>query len=255
MDITCLLVMCESYNTGGFYLKLAVRPNIPAHSLLHFILHACSGIWPWKWQACVCECLCGESESHSWNAGPLCGCLPPLCADLFLSLPKLRQTYVPTHIYSSLSPFLDNHRPSSTLKEDKSSDMPSSSHPLWFYVVIKTSYELWHRSLLWGHNQAVLSSLYLYLSSFSRVLETRLIPPGTLTFNPLTAIFTQHYSACIIGLFTNCIVLLNKHWLLYNSFTSLLFTLPLTLSSVLHRPLVYQKIYLSLPYLSCCFFL
>lgn len=157
--------------------------------------------------------------------------------------------------YTHLSPFLDNHRPSSTLKEDKSSDMPSSSHPLWFYVVIKTSYELWHRSLLWGHNQAVLSSLYLYLSSFSRVLETRLIPPGTLTFNPLTAIFTQHYSACIIGLFTNCIVLLNKHWLLYNSFTSLLFTLPLTLSSVLHRPLVYQKIYLSLPYLSCCFFL
>ena len=52
----------------------------------------------------------------------------------FLSLPKLRQTHVPTHINSSFSPFLDKHRPSSAMK--KRSDSPSSSHPqpLSFHV-------------------------------------------------------------------------------------------------------------------------
>lgn len=118
------------------------------------------GIWPWKWRVCVHECLCGESESHSWNAGPLCGYLPPLSADLFHSLPKLRQTCVPTHIYSSLSPFLDKHRPSSTLKEDKSSDM------LWFYVVIMAICEFWHCSLVRRHKQVDFSSFYLSMFFF-----------------------------------------------------------------------------------------
>lgn len=106
----------------------------------------------------------------------------------FLSLPKFRQHWVPTHIYSSLCPFLNKHRPTSTLKEGKSSEIPSSSHhhhPLWFYVVIMMTCEFWHCSLLWGQNHVDSSSLYLTLSSFSKWLCWVTM----LKFNSLTAIF------------------------------------------------------------------
>lgn len=83
---------------------------------------------------CLCV-LCGENESHSWNVGPLSGCLHALSADLFLSLPKLRQTRVPTHIRSSPGPFLDKHGRGSPLKQ--------GPQPLWFYVETMTICYLW----------------------------------------------------------------------------------------------------------------
>lgn len=89
----------------------------------------------------VSECLCGENESHSWNAGPLFGCLPPLRVDLFLSHQQNSVRLMPTHSYTSHSPFLESkNQPSFAVREDYSSNTPS--HPLWFHVVMKSSIAL-----------------------------------------------------------------------------------------------------------------
>lgn len=78
--------------------------------------------------------------------------------------------------YSSLTQFLDSkHWPSSALKEDKSPNTSSSSlrHLLWFNVVIITTREFWHCSMLWGQGQTDLSSLLFQLYFFlSHVLKT-----------------------------------------------------------------------------------
>lgn len=85
---------------------------------------------------------------------------------IFLSPYQSPDRRMPTHVkcmYSSLSPFLDKHRTSRVLTEDKSSyDTPSSSHPhpLWIYVVIMTTCKFWHCCLLWGHRKAVFSFFF-----------------------------------------------------------------------------------------------
>lgn len=117
------------------YLKLAVQP-----SALPFIPHACSAARPWTWRAHSLS----ESESHSWNAGPLCDCLPPLIAAEFFFLSPEAWTDFCTNEWNACACahlwVIDRKGKSSHITPPA-----SHSHPLWFKAVVaKICSELAH---------------------------------------------------------------------------------------------------------------
>lgn len=174
---------------------------------------------------------------------------------IFLSPYQSPDRRMPSHVkctYSSLSPFLDEHRTSCVLKEDKSSyDTPSSSHPhpLWFYVVIMTTCKFWHCCLLWGHRKAVFFLLFFSLSveySTDCRVTTKV---KQVLWTKARQIFSLNVT-CVIGEFKSCIIKQTLTAIQPHHFVTI--HSPSSSSSVLYRSLIDQtQSLLSFPYLSC----
>lgn len=141
--------------------------------------------------------MCVERTSHT--AGMLGLSLWMFASTLLIFFPslQLRQIYMPTHTQTSLSQFLDfKCRPSSVVKEDKSSFSPSFSSSLTTSISCCNKNSLWVLALWFVTRTQPSNAVWIWLCFpflESWVIISRKI---ILKLNPLTAIFTQHYMHC-----------------------------------------------------------